>query len=92
MDQAASEKTDRDWGIKRRIKAGPRWANLKNVKPGDRLFTDGGFTCMEAGELKVVRRDEGGQLYVACRDGKHLLDGQNDGDGKLIGVYYSPGH
>jgi hypothetical protein len=90
MDQVASEKTDREWGIARRIKKG-RWAILKTLKPGDRLFTDGGFTCMPDGELKIVRRDENG-LYVPCRRGKHYLDGQLDERGRLIGLYRSPGH
>ena len=91
MNDAAHQKTDRQWGIERRIKKG-RWANLKTLKPGDRRFTDGGFPCMPDGELKVVRSDDNGQLYVACQHGKHYLDGQDDGDGKLIGLYHSPGH
>jgi hypothetical protein len=59
-------------------------ATANNVKVGDRLIPDGGFTCMTPGHIKVVRRDEG-RLYVKCEDGCHYLDGQLDEHGRLIG-------
>ena len=74
MDQGSSDRYGREWAI------------LSQVKPGDRLFTDDGFTCMRFGEAKIVRRNEEGQLYVPCRDGRHYLDAQLE-HGRLIGFY-----
>jgi hypothetical protein len=76
MDRRSHGHRDREWVV------------AKKVKAGDRLFTDGGFTCMPGGELKVVREDGDG-LYVACRDGRHYLDGQLDEQGRLVGFYNS---
>jgi hypothetical protein len=66
---------------------GRDWAILSKIKPGDRLFTDSGFTCMGAGEAKIVRRDDQGRLFVPCRDGRHYLDGQRGENGALVGLY-----
>lgn len=72
-------------------KAGTPWAKLSDVKEGDVLITDGGFTCMGGGERKVVRRDQsrpdGMQLYLDCREGGHYLDGQADDGEHLVGLY-----
>jgi hypothetical protein len=57
---------------------------LDEVKPGDRLVADGGFTCISDGEVLVVETDDLG-LFVPCRAGRHYLDGQEDVDGRLIG-------
>jgi hypothetical protein len=78
MDDASTNQFSREWAISRQ------------VKPGDRLFTDDGFTCMPAWQAKIVRRDEKGELYVAClceRGGRHYLDGQLDEQGRLVGLY-----
>lgn len=39
---------------------------LKDVKLGDRLRADGGFTCIEANRVCDVKRDDDGDLYVDC--------------------------
>lgn len=54
-----------------------------DVKEGDILIADGGFTCMKAGP-KEVMKDEKGELYVKCRAGRHYLDGQLDSDNSQI--------
>lgn len=60
---------------------------LADVKAGDILITDAGFSCMKAGAEHVVRADEkDGKLYVSCNDGRHFLDGQVDSGGMLIGL------
>jgi hypothetical protein len=79
-DTPNDESTDRSHDIYKR-----QWAKFSKVKSGDRLFTDEGFTCMPAGEVKYVCRDEEG-LYVPCRDGKHYLVGQRERDA-LVGFY-----
>lgn len=55
------------------------------IEPGDVLRADDGFTCMGEGDLVMVQADEAGDLYVACDDGRHMLDGQCDGDGMCVG-------
>lgn len=65
------------------------WAKFSKVKEGDKLITDGGFTCMEFNVEKKVWGDKDGRLYIECSDGCHYLDGQvdfhNDHD-DLIGL------
>lgn len=64
----------------------------KDVKPGDILVVDGGFTCMKAGEHKKVYRRHDGDLFVLCEEGSHCLDGQVDfppamgGEAILVGM------
>lgn len=48
----------------------------KNVKAGDDLITDDGFTCLPAGKVRRVHEDDGG-LYIKCKEGHHYLDGQD---------------
>lgn len=57
---------------------------LEDVKEGDVLVADGGFTCLKEGERCEVRKDEVG-LYVLCQGGKHYLEGQTDDGVTLIG-------
>lgn len=80
---------------------GRAWAHSGSVKEGDVLTCDGGFTCMAEGDRKVVKRREGpmkgysanyakdpfARLYVDCKDGTHMLDGQVGNDGELVGFY-----
>lgn len=49
---------------------------LSQVKMGDTIVADGGFTCMKAGPHKVEGDADG--LFVPCSDGKHYLAGQED--------------
>lgn len=59
---------------------------LSDVKPGDVLIADGGFTCIASGAQLVVGED----LSVPCDEGKHSLDGQvcwDDGE-TLIGFTF----
>ena len=59
---------------------------INEVKLGTVLFTDDGFTCMDAGRMRTVYRDDHG-LFVACRcnGGRHYLDGQETDDGHYVG-------
>lgn len=50
---------------------------LSELKAGDTLIADAGFTCMAAGETEVTADSEG-SLYVVCEDGVHYLAGQVD--------------
>ena len=55
------------------------------LQPGDVLRADDGFDCIRPGDLVVVKADGDGALYVACDDGRHMLDGQCDDHGECIG-------
>lgn len=72
-------------------KHGRKWAFAKDVKVGDMLECDPGFTCMACGAKRCVKREgtRGGfsTLYIDCRDGKHFLEGQIGEDGELVGLY-----
>lgn len=57
---------------------------LTELKEGDRVKTDNGFTCMEAGVRKV--KEKGGHLYIDCDRGQHFLEGQLDKKGNLVGI------
>jgi hypothetical protein len=77
VDHAAAKKFASEWAI---------WTE---VKPGTRLFTDDGFTCMRPWEVRIVREDDKERLYVACLcgwDGKHYLEGQVEGN-RVVGFY-----
>lgn len=65
---------------------GRHYAKLSEVKAGDAVELDAGFTCMKAGKYEV-HADEAGSLYVICADGHHYIDGQADDGEHLIGVY-----
>lgn len=59
---------------------------LSELKAGDTIETDDGFTCLPEGS-HAVEKDEGGDLYIKCKDGKHLLEGQEDDEtGELVGI------
>lgn len=65
------------------------------VQVGAALICDGGFVsdqsptgfCMDEGEIKVVERDALGNLFVPCRCGQHILDGQENEDGNYTGFW-----
>lgn len=65
-----------------------KFALLKNIKPGDTLTTDAGFDCMSPGSKKTVFA-LADKLFICCKHGHHLLDGQLDNEGYLIGLYDS---
>jgi hypothetical protein len=65
---------------------GVEYAKISEVKPGDILIADSGFTCMEAGPVKVRRRRDG-SLFVHCTAKYgHDLDGQLEDGEHLIGM------
>ena len=60
--------------------------HISQLKEGDQLIADGGFTCIPAGQRVVVKADEAGLLYVPCSEGAHYLCGQLTDEGLLIGL------
>jgi hypothetical protein len=58
---------------------------LSDIKAGDTVHTDAGFTCMGAGTHTV--KSDGDELYIECDHGKHFLSGQEDeAAGDLVGI------
>ncbi|MDR3513746.1 MAG: hypothetical protein P4L73_19085 [Caulobacteraceae bacterium] len=66
---------------------GRAYARLDDLQPGDTLIPDGGFDCLAEGQPRRVWRRESGELCIDCRSGVHVLAGQDDGDGFLVGLY-----
>lgn len=65
------------------------YANINDIKVGDKLIADGGFTCMSNGEVKEVKSYGGGLVgfYVDCAEGTHNLEGQvDDEQGFIVGL------
>lgn len=69
---------------------GREWARLSQLKPGDKICTDGGFSCGINNKTLAVKIDpETKDLCVECDEGMHSLDGQvseEDGD-HLVGMW-----
>ena len=74
---------------------------LGDLKPGDMLVADGGFTCLREGEVVTVEQDADG-LFVRCcahddgdygkpvsdeRAEKHYLDGQAGDHDECVGLF-----
>lgn len=62
------------------------FAKIGEVHRGVALRTDNGFTCLPANARRIVRADEFGELWIACRCGRHYLDGQLDDNDQLVGL------
>lgn len=60
---------------------------ISSVREGTVLICDGGFTCMNEGDLKTVQRNASGELFVPCKCGEHALDGQENEDGTYSGFW-----
>jgi hypothetical protein len=64
-----------------------QYARLADLKVGDYVEVDGGFTCMTRGEKKKVKKGIANLLYIDCDGGGHYLIEQIDRDGFLIGIF-----
>ena len=59
---------------------------MKDIKPGDKLFCDNGFSCLAPRTICEVKKNENGFLFIECNFGMHFLDGQLNEDGSLEGL------
>ena len=66
-------------------KNGREYAKLSDLKKGDPIELDDGFTCLFVQQTPVFEQETG--LYFPCNHGMHFLKGQDDGDGYCVGVY-----
>lgn len=81
------ENTEMDTLDKTADTSGKPYAKLSELKPGDVLVADGGFTCMKEGARMKVVKDHDGSLFLPCDCGGHHLVGQADDGEHLIGLY-----
>jgi hypothetical protein len=59
-------------------------ARIDNITIGTALKSDGGFNCLDCGEVVTVAEDKDG-MFVPCRCGRHYLEGQVTDEGVLVG-------
>lgn len=59
---------------------------LSEVKAGDMIYTDMGFTCMKP-TSHIVQEDDLG-LFIECNSGNHYLN--CDINGELVGISKEP--
>jgi len=71
---------------------GRAYAKLSQLKVGDKVQVDDGFTCLKPNSIKTVRVANGQGLHICCKAGHHMLEGQLDEDDNdtLIGIYPFP--
>ena len=60
---------------------------VEDLKVGDKVIADGGFTCLDEGqECEVMKYDFDEGFYVKCSRGEHSLIGQlNDEESYYVG-------
>lgn len=58
---------------------------LSEIRVGDLLKVDDGFSCVPPNSLVTVYRCKRG-LYFECTEGRHYLDGQTNENGNLVGL------
>lgn len=49
---------------------------LSQLRPGDKVVVDAGFTCIKPWAVRTVKADYTGELFILCKEKKHSLDGQ----------------
>lgn len=67
-------------------KKGRAYAKLSQLKAGQMVWVDGGFTCLPPWTKREVKQDADG-LYIDCSEGTHHLAGQADDGEHCIGIY-----
>lgn len=65
--------------------AGQPYLKLQDLKVGMMMHVDGGFSCMPEGDC-MVEATQDGELFVPCSSGSHLLEGQCEEDGTMVGI------
>lgn len=63
------------------------YAKLSQLKAGDKVELDTGFTCHEAGVVHLEQHQPEGPLFFKCADGWHNIEGQADDGEHCVGIY-----
>lgn len=66
------------------------FAKTSEVGVGTKLIADGGFTCLDEGDVVTVGLNGDGDLVVPCSAGTHCLDGQLDDGDQYVGFTLAP--
>lgn len=68
-------------------KQGRQWARLSELKEGDKIELDSGFTCASGRKILKVTPDG---LAFDCAEGiaAHVISGQADDGEHCVGVYH----
>ncbi len=61
---------------------------LTDLKPGDRLKGFEHWECIPPNAKRAVFFCDDGP-YLKCKEGRHLLDGQENDDGELVGLSFA---
>lgn len=56
------------------------------IKVGDVVKCDSGFTCIPANALRTVQQTEDGDLWIKCEAGMHFVDGQLNEKNEYVGL------
>ena len=67
-----------------------RKPNINTIKAGERVYCKG-FTCIPDGDGRTVFSQGGSyqpQYFICCSHGHHMLDGQANENGDLVGLSY----
>lgn len=59
-------------------KNGRPYATFDDLKPGDRVEVDGGFSCIPKGAKYIVENGEEDGLFITAGGHRHYLDGSLD--------------
>lgn len=65
---------------------GRPWAKLSELKAGDWIELDSGFTCHGPGKVQLWL-DKDGDLAFSCSQVTHAIFGQADDGEHCIGIY-----
>lgn len=70
---------------------GRPYANVDEVEAGCYLQPDNQWACMASSEIKLVKADDAGKLYIDCANGRHYLHGTKNCNDWYTGLYlYRP--
>ena len=59
---------------------------LTDLRPGDIVQGFESWCCVPHFAKRTVQKAKDGTLFLRCSDGTHLLDGQEDDNGILVGM------
>ena len=62
------------------------YSKMFAIKPGDRMVTYGGFSCIAGNTVVTIEQDGMGALFFRCGDGLHYLESQRAEDNTCLGL------
>lgn len=68
-------------------KSGREYLKLSEAKEGQVVELDSSFPCCDPGLVSLRSSHVIDELWFQCKDGRHYISGQDDGDGYCTGIY-----